>query len=189
MVSKACYRLELLNLRILLFFSLKQDFVWYKLSFKEMLNGLPWSPQTKVIRVLSTILSDFLAKSGLQKAFKNFINLKATYQSPYYSDEFHVFQDMILLSILATSNSAYNLFKLFKVSVAFQLSVLRTGWEIIILHLGSLILIYDISDLIFFSITFDESLTVLLVPICSINADDFFLTNTSSYKVTKHIFY
>ena len=91
-----------------------------------MLNGLPWSPQTKVIRVLSTILSNFLAKSALKKAFKNFINLKATYQSPYYSDEFHVFQDMILLSILATSNSAYNLFKLFKVSVAFQLSVLRT---------------------------------------------------------------
>ena len=85
---------------------------------------------------------------------------------------------MLLLSILSTSNSANNLFKLFKVSVAFPLPVLQIGWEIIILHSGLLILIYDISDLIYFMIiSFDRSLTVLLVPTCSITADGFFPIN------------
>ena len=50
------------------------------------------------------------------------------------------------VSILSTSNSTNNLFKLFKESVAFPLPVLRTGREIIILHSGLLILIYDVSD-------------------------------------------
>ena len=40
-----------------------------------------------------------------------------------------------------------------------------------------LILIQDISNLIFVRITFDESLTVLLVPTCRISADGFFLVN------------
>ena len=84
---------------------------------------------------------------------------------------------MLLLSILSTSNSANNLFKLFKVTVVFPLSVLRTGCEIIILHSGLLILIYGISNLIFFRITVYELLTVLLVPTCSIKADGFFLIN------------
>ena len=47
-------RLVLLNLRILVFFSLKQDFICCKFFFKAMLNGPPWDLQTKVLRVLRT---------------------------------------------------------------------------------------------------------------------------------------
>ena len=146
-----------------------------------MRNVLPWDLQTKVLRVLWTILSDFLAKQALQKAFKNFMKFKASLPVPIlfrWSPRFPRHDtSMLLLSILSTSSSANNLFKLFKVSVAFPLSVLRTGWEIIILHSGLLILIYGISNLIFFRITVYESLTVLLVPTCSIKADGFFLIN------------
>ena len=83
-ISKICLniRLVLLNLRILVLFSLMQDFVCCNFSFKGMLTRLPWNLQTKVLRVLWTILRDFLAKSTLQKAFKNFINFKASLPVP-----------------------------------------------------------------------------------------------------------
>ena len=47
-----------------------------------------------MLRVLWTILHDFLAKSVLNKAFKNLRKLELAYQSPYYSDRAQVFQDI-----------------------------------------------------------------------------------------------
>ena len=150
LISKACWKnwLELLDLRILVLFSLKQDYVCCEFSFKGMLSGLSRDIQTKVLRVLWTILSDFLAKSALQKAFKNFMKFKASFPvpilfrwSPHFprhdtSMFYQFYQHQILLIIYS---------KYFKVSVAFPLSVLQTGWEIIILRSELLILIYDIS--------------------------------------------
>ena len=114
----------LLNLRILVFFSSKQDFVCFKFSFK----GLPWDLQTKVLRVLWTIQNDFVAKSALEKAFKNFMKSKASLPVPIlfrWSPRFPRHDtSTLLLPILSKSDSANNLFKLYKVSVAFPLPVL-----------------------------------------------------------------
>ena len=96
-----------------------------------MFNRLPCDVQTKVLRVFGIILSGFLEKSALQIAFKNFIEFKASLLvlvlfgwSPRFPKHG---TSMLLLSVLSTSNSTNNLFHLFKVSVAFPLSVLRVG--------------------------------------------------------------
>ena len=133
LISKACRknRLVLLNIQILVLFSLKQEFVWCKFFFKGMLDRLPWDLETKVRRVFWTILSDFVAKSALQKDFKNLIKFKASLPASIlfrWSTRFRRHDtSMLLLSILLTSNFDNNLFKLFIVSVAFPLSVLWTG--------------------------------------------------------------
>ena len=128
-ISKACWknRLVFLNLRILVFFSSKQDFVCCKFSFKRILDL-----QTKVLRVLWTIPIDFLAKTALQKAFKNFMKFKASLPAPMlfrWSPRFPRHErSVLLLSILSTSNSANNLFKLFNVSVVFLPIICSLNW-------------------------------------------------------------
>ena len=77
LISKACWknRLVLLNLWILVFFSSKQDFVCCKF-FSKVLSELRWDLQTKVLRVLWTIINDFLAKSALLRALHQVLHQK-----------------------------------------------------------------------------------------------------------------
>ena len=167
----------LLNLRSLVFFSSKQDFVCCKFSFK----GLPWDLQTKVLRVLWTIQNDVVAKSALEKAFKKFMKSKASLTVPIlfrWSPRFPRHDtSTLLLPIFSKSDSANNLFKLYKASPSHYTYHYNHS---------VLILIHDISNLIFVRITFDESLTVLLVPTCRISADGFFLVSGTELQ---NIFY
>ena len=91
-ISKACWknRLVFLNLRILVFFSLKQGFVCCKFSFKRILDlhRLKCWEFCEPYQVIS------LQKQRYKKPSKILWNLKLAYQSPCYSDGVHVFQDV-----------------------------------------------------------------------------------------------